>query len=58
MPQHFTGSDDALCRDKLKHNKEMKDAEYKSHKSIREALLYMIEKAPFNQAPRNLVGRC
>lgn len=45
-------------RDKLKHNKETKDAEYKGHPTIQEALLFMIDKAPYNQPPKTVVSLC
>ena len=43
-------------RDEIKHNKDMKGAEFKGHDTIQDALLFMIEKAPFNQCARTAVS--
>ena len=43
---------DNLLRDKIKHNK-VNDGEFRGLDTAREALLYMIEKAPFNRPSKN-----
>ena len=36
------------CRDKIENLTNFKNSKYKGHRTFRDALLYMIEKAPYN----------
>ncbi|TBU24137.1 hypothetical protein BD311DRAFT_868313 [Dichomitus squalens] len=45
---HETGIWAGISWDHIEHFKEFKDAKWKGHPSFRDALLWMIEKAPYN----------